>query len=112
MKLFLCLLALTGPALAAETPAQPAPLPLTAIRAGRLVDPASGAVAADQVILIEGSKFKAVGAGLSIPAGAQVIDLSGLVVLPGLVDTHNHLALTYKVEPENNQYYVTYITDS
>ena len=96
---------------AAAGAAEPA-APLTAIRAGRLIDPATGAVATDQVILVEGNKFKAVGAGLAIPAGAEVIDLSGLTVLPGLVDTHNHLALTYKIEPERNNYYVTYISES
>ena len=33
-------------------------------------------------------------------------------MLPGLVDTHNHLAITYKVMPERNNYYVTVISDS
>jgi imidazolonepropionase-like amidohydrolase len=41
-----------------------------------------------------------------------VIDLSNLTVLPGLVDAHNHLALTYKMDPENNVYYLTYVMDS
>ena len=35
-----------------------------------------------------------------------------MTVLPGLVDAHNHLALTYKPEPENNVYYFTYVQDS
>jgi imidazolonepropionase-like amidohydrolase len=33
-------------------------------------------------------------------------------VLPGLVDGHNHLALTYKRVPENDVYYYTYVQDS
>src|SRR5262245_3513915 len=70
--------------------------PVTAIRAGRLVDPETGTVATNQLILIQGGRFTAVGSNVSIPAGAQVIDLSNLTVLPGLVDAHNHLALTYK----------------
>ena len=32
--------------------------------------------------------------------------------MPGFVDTHNHLALTYKEEPESNVYYLTYVLDS
>jgi dihydroorotase len=31
------------------------------------------------------------GAGLAVPAGAQLVDASGLIALPGLVDLHTHL---------------------
>jgi imidazolonepropionase-like amidohydrolase len=64
------------------------------------------------VILIEAGKITAIGANLAIPAGAEVIDLSRLTVLPGLVDAHNHLALTYKKDPENDVYYLTSVLDS
>ncbi len=84
---------------------------VTAIRAGSLVDPESGTVARNQVILIEGGRFTAIGPGLTVPTGAEVIDLSDQVVVPGLVDAHNHLALTYKAEPESNVYYFTYVMD-
>ncbi|MEJ0056142.1 MAG: amidohydrolase family protein [Bacteroidota bacterium] len=89
-----------------------APPVITAIKAGKLVDPASGTVLSNQVILIENGKFKAIGPNVTIPARAEVIDLSGLTILPGLVDAHNHLALTYKVVPERNIYYYTYVTES
>lgn len=69
----------------------PAPAQITAIKAGKLIDPETGAVSTHQVILIEGSKIKAVGADLSIPAGATVINLSNASVLPGLFDVHTHL---------------------
>jgi imidazolonepropionase-like amidohydrolase len=85
---------------------------VTAIRAGRLIDPDAGTVATNQVILVENGRFTAVGGNLAIPAGAQTIDLSMLTVLPGLVDAHNHLALTYKQFPENNVYYLTYVMES
>jgi imidazolonepropionase-like amidohydrolase len=65
---------------------------ITAIKAGRLVDPDAGTVLADQVVLIRDNKIEAVGKGLAIPAGANVIDLSGKTVLPGLIDCHTHLA--------------------
>jgi imidazolonepropionase-like amidohydrolase len=85
---------------------------VTVIKAGRLIDPETGTAASNQVIIIEGEKIKAVGANLAIPAGATVIDLSKLTVLPGLVDAHTHMALTYKEQPENNYYYLTYVMES
>ena len=64
---------------------------LTLIKAGRLVDPETGAVAANQLILVEGRKIKAVGARVEAPADTPVIDLSAYTVLPGLFDAHTHL---------------------
>jgi imidazolonepropionase-like amidohydrolase len=93
-------------------PALPAAAQVTAIRAGSLIDPETGTAAPNVVILVEEGRFTAVGADVAVPAGAQVIDLSSLTVLPGLVDAHNHLALTYKEEPESNVYYLTYVLDS
>jgi imidazolonepropionase-like amidohydrolase len=78
---------------------------------GRLVDPEAGTAAANQVILVENGKFTAIGPDVAVPAGATVIDLSDYTVLPGLVDAHNHLALTYKEVPEHNVYYLTYVLD-
>ncbi len=111
-RIAICLLwvvALTGMAVAQS---QPTPAVITAIKAGRLIDPEAGTAAIDQVIIIEGEKIKAIGSNLAIPAGAKVIDLSKLTVLPGLVDAHTHMALTYKEQPENNYYYLTYAMES
>ena len=91
--------------------AAPLAAQVTAIKAGRLIDPETATIAVNQVILIENGKFTAVGANVAIPKGAQVIDLSDQTVLPGLVDAHNHLALTYKKMPENDLYYLTYVME-
>src|SRR5436305_14676332 len=45
---------------------------------------------ADADVLIDGATIKAVGEHLDA-RGAQVVDGRGKIVLPGLVDTHNHL---------------------
>jgi imidazolonepropionase-like amidohydrolase len=84
----------------------------TALRVGHLVDPETGNAAANQVVLVDAGKFTAIGPNVQIPAGATVIDLSQYYVTPGLVDAHNHLAITYKMDPENNQYYLTSVLDS
>jgi imidazolonepropionase-like amidohydrolase len=65
----------------------------TAVRAGRLFDPKSGQMIANQVVLIQGERITQVGpaGSVSIPSGARVIDLSHATVLPGLIDGHVHL---------------------
>ena len=64
---------------------------LTAIRCGRLIDGKSATVRSNAVIVIEGERIREVGA--SVPAGAQVIDLTHSTVLPGLIDNHTHILL-------------------
>jgi imidazolonepropionase-like amidohydrolase len=64
-----------------------------AIRAGNLVDPATGTVKRNQIILVRDGKISEVGPQVAIPAGAEVIDLSNAWVLPGLMDAHAHLTL-------------------
>lgn len=85
---------------------------VTAIRVGHLVNPENGTVANNQVLLVEDGKFSAIGPNVAIPAGAETIDMSAYWVTQGLVDAHNHLALTYKMLPENNSYYLTSVLDS
>ena len=41
-------------------------------------------------VLVEGSRIQAVGAALRVPDGAEIIDLAGHIVMPGLVNAHVH----------------------
>jgi 5-methylthioadenosine/S-adenosylhomocysteine deaminase len=41
-------------------------------------------------VLIEGERIAAIGASLEAPPGAEVVDATGHVVMPGFVDTHRH----------------------
>jgi imidazolonepropionase-like amidohydrolase len=64
-----------------------------ALRCGRLLDVQSGNLIENAVILTSGGKVTAVGAGLAIPPGAQVVQLPEATCLPGLIDVHVHLTM-------------------
>ncbi len=63
------------------------------IRADRLIDGMSDQPIEGALILVEGDKISAVGANVRPPANAEVLDLSGYTVLPGLIDSHTHICL-------------------
>jgi len=77
-------------------------VPLTLVKAGRLLDPRTGNVLAPAAVLIEGDKIKQVGATAptDAPAGARIIDLGTATLLPGLIDGHTHLLMDIVVPPE------------
>lgn len=60
---------------------------------GAQIIPISGPPIENGVLIVSRGKVVAVGtrAGTTIPSGAQVIDVSGKVIMPGLVDTHSHI---------------------
>jgi 5-methylthioadenosine/S-adenosylhomocysteine deaminase len=62
------------------------------IRGGHVItmDPGAGDIPGGDVLVSDGA-IAAVGTGLAAPAGAQVLDAAGMIVAPGLVDTHWHL---------------------
>jgi imidazolonepropionase-like amidohydrolase len=66
----------------------------TFVRTGQIVDPATGTSTQNQIIVVEGKKIVDIGADIKIPRGANVIDLSKYVVMPGLFDAHTHVCAT------------------
>jgi len=62
------------------------------LRHARLIDGTGAPAQADRTVVISGGKIVAVGGPeLAAPAGAQVLDLTGHTVLPGLVGMHDHM---------------------
>jgi len=72
---------------------------LTALRAAWLFDGTGSALIPDPLVVIDGGIIVAVGSGAPAPDGADVVDLGGAALLPGLVDTHVHLAFDASADP-------------
>jgi imidazolonepropionase-like amidohydrolase len=89
---------LSAQAPAASAPAE-APLTVPIPPAGRLVAITNATIMTAArgtiekgTILIRDGKIAAVGANVTVPAGAQVIDGAGRWVTPGIIDAHSHAA--------------------
>src|SRR5664279_6179946 len=68
----------------------------------RVID-GTGAAARDDatIIVVRGKVDKIGGAGTAIPAGAQILDLRGYSVIPGLVGMHDHLFYTSTLDRDS-----------
>jgi imidazolonepropionase-like amidohydrolase len=63
-------------------------------RGAALIDGTGGPIRRDMAVLVEGDTILRVApaASLSAPSGAQIVDLKGRYLMPGLIDSHEHLA--------------------
>jgi len=62
----------------------------TLLRGGRVVDPSQKLDRVTDILLTDG-RVAQIGDGLTAPEGAELVDCTGLVVTPGLIDVHVHL---------------------
>ncbi len=75
-----------------ESSYEPLPSGPVLIRGGTVMTAAGEEIVGGDVLLVDG-RIEAVGMGLDVPAGAEVIDASGRFVTPGIIDTHSHLGV-------------------
>jgi imidazolonepropionase-like amidohydrolase len=90
------ILALLSCAPLAAQSAQPKSAPGThaiVLHAARLLNVESGRITTPGEILINGDAIAEVGAKVTRPSGAEIIDLGDATLLPGLIDAHVHLFL-------------------
>ena len=76
----------------------PAPKPLATVyllRPAHVFDGESAQLHDGWVVLVRSEKIEAIGSAneIKIPANAKIIDLTGLTLMPGLIDAHSHVLL-------------------
>src|SRR5680860_1293906 len=71
--------------------------PSIALTHVRVIDGTGAAPMEDQTILIHDGMITEVGAAgsVTIPVGAEVLDLDGHTVIPGIVGLHDHTSVSY-----------------
>ena len=67
---------------------------MQALVGATLIDGTGSPALEDSVVLVDADRIEAVGVrgAVAIPPHADAVDLSGMTLLPGLIDTHDHLA--------------------
>ena len=87
-------------ALAPPASAQRAPLvqpfvsvdaPVVALTHARVIDGTGSAPRENQTIVVRDGRIASIGAKVTIPAGAHIVDVAHKTVIPGLVGMHEHL---------------------
>lgn len=73
----------------------------TALTGGKLLDGTERPPIDDAVVVIDGDLISWVGKAdaATVPSGAEVIDVSGKTVIPGLINCHTHLCLDGSLDP-------------
>ena len=77
-------------------PAEPAPPATTVYRHATVLDGTGAAPLRDMAVIVRGDRIQRVAPDAqlarALPAGATIVDLSGRYLLPGLIDSHQHVA--------------------
>ena len=70
------------------------------IKAAQIIDGRGGQPIRNGAIVVTDDKIVAVGANVTIPAGARVIDLGDATLMPGFIDAHTHIIGRVLGDPE------------
>ncbi|PYU06700.1 MAG: amidohydrolase family protein, partial [Acidobacteria bacterium] len=65
------------------------------LKAARLFDGKSNTLVKPGVVVVTDGKIAGTGSSASLPTEAEVIDLGDATLLPGFIDAHTHLTMTY-----------------
>lgn len=81
------------------------------LKGATLIDGSGGKPVADSVLVIKDGRISAVGSAKSVkvPSGAEIVDLKGKTVMPGMISNHSHVGIVkgLKASPDNyNREYI------
>lgn len=73
------------------------------LKAARIFDGKSDALAKPGLVVVTDGKITGVGSAAAIPAGAEVIDFGDATLLPGFIDAHTHLTMMYSEDYKQSE---------
>lgn len=93
--------ALAALMLGAAAPAFADPYALTGVR---VIDGTGAEPVENATIIIEDGEIAALGVDIDIPEDAEIRDLSGRTIIPGLISTHNHMGMVDGMDAGGHNY--------
>jgi len=96
IRRFMVLAALCGLGVLPATGQQKKASKSYVLKAARLFDGKSNSLVTPGVVVVTDGKIAGTGSSASIPTEAEVIDLGDATLLPGFIDAHTHLTMTYR----------------
>lgn len=72
------------------------------LKAARMFDGKSNALATPGLVVVTGGKIVGAGANATVPADAEVLDLGDATLLPGFIDAHTHITSMYSDDWKQN----------